>query len=73
MQIDDHMKNVKQGAQYLGISPVTLRRILKSGQIGCFKIGSRIVFSKEQHLIPFLLKNESVPVVCEAEQIDTVD
>lgn len=58
---EDDIKTIKQGARCIGVSPITLHRIMRRGEIGYFRIGSRIVFSREKHLIPFLLKNEVSP------------
>ncbi len=47
----------REAADYLGISVVTIDRALKNRSISCFRVGRRVIFSK-QHLDHFLLKNE---------------
>lgn len=41
-------------AKFLGISNITLLRKRKAGNIGFFKVGFRVLYSMEKHLIPFL-------------------
>lgn len=55
------IRNVKAGASFLGVSPVTLGRLMSRGEIGYYRIGSRVVFSTENHLLPFLRRNEIQP------------
>ena len=57
----NNLLSVKEAAEFLGISQVTLHRILKRQEIGFFRVGYRILFSKEQHLLPFLEKCEIQP------------
>lgn len=57
----DNLLSVKEASKFLGISQVTLHRILKRREIGFFRVGYRILFSKEQHLFPFLQKCEKQP------------
>lgn len=45
-----------EAAEFLGISPVTLWRMRES--IKCYRIGRRVFFSKEKHLLPFREKRE---------------
>ncbi len=58
-----YSKNAKQkfsrieAANYCGISVVTIDRALAREKVGCYRIGRRIVFSK-QHLDEFLSSNE---------------
>jgi excisionase family DNA binding protein len=53
--------SVKDAARFLGISTVTMWRNLKRGTIGCYRIGSRVLLSKEEHLLPFLRQCEQKP------------
>ncbi len=57
----NNLLSVKEAAKFLGISQVTLRRIIKGQKIGFFRVGYRILFSKEQHLFPYLDKCEIQP------------
>lgn len=43
-----------EAAKFLGISNITLSRKRKAGNIGFFRVGFRVLYSKEKHLIPFL-------------------
>ena len=53
---DEKLLSVKEAADYLNISTVMLNRKLRSGEIESYKIGRRVLFSKEAHLFPFLEK-----------------
>ena len=57
---EEKLLNIKEAADFLGISTVTLWRNGK--EIGCYRIGNRRLFSKEKHLIPFLEKRETTLV-----------
>ncbi|MEJ7862548.1 MAG: helix-turn-helix domain-containing protein [Pyrinomonadaceae bacterium] len=46
-----------EAAYYLGVSVITIDRALAGEKVGCYRIGRRIVFSK-QHLDEFLSRNE---------------
>ncbi|MCA1623848.1 MAG: helix-turn-helix domain-containing protein [Acidobacteria bacterium] len=46
-----------EAADYCGVSVVTIDRALAGEKLGCYRIGRRIVFSK-QHLDEFLSRNE---------------
>ncbi len=46
-----------EAADYCGVSTVTIDRALSKRTISCFRIGRRVIFSK-QHLDDFLSKNE---------------
>lgn len=53
----------KEAAEIIGVSPSTLIRLRKDGEIQCFRIGSgtikpRICYSFEKHIKPFLAKCE---------------
>ncbi len=55
---DDQLLNVKDAARFLGISTITLWRNLKRDAIGCYRIGNRVLLSKQKHLLPFLRRCE---------------
>lgn len=44
----------KEAARFLGISYTTMLRKRNAGDIGFFRVGFRVLYSKEKHLIPFL-------------------
>jgi len=52
----------KEAAEYCGVSPVTLWRLRRTGEIGFFRIGNRALYSVEKHLIPFLETRERKPI-----------
>jgi excisionase family DNA binding protein len=58
---EEKLLSIKEASKFLGVSPVTLHRILKREEIGFFRVGYRILFSKEKHLFPFLEKRERQP------------
>lgn len=47
-----------EAAKFLGISRMTLLRRRNAGEIGFFRVGFRVLYSKEKHLLPFLEKCE---------------
>jgi excisionase family DNA binding protein len=51
----------KQAAQWLGISRITLLRARKAGRVGAYRIGARVLYSEEKHLLPFLELCERKP------------
>lgn len=51
----------KQAAQWLGISRITLLRARKARRIGAYRIGTRVLYSEEKHLRPFLEACERKP------------
>lgn len=57
---EEKLLNIKEAAEFLGVSTVTLWRNGK--EIGCYRIGNRRLFSKEKHLLPFLEKKETTLV-----------
>ena len=53
-QISEPLLSEAKAAQFLGISKMTLLRKRNAGQIGFFRVGFRVLYSKEKHLLPFL-------------------
>ena len=47
-----------EAAKFLGISKMTLLRRRKSKKIQYYRVGFRILYSKEKHLLPFLEERE---------------
>ncbi|MBA3353099.1 MAG: recombinase family protein [Blastocatellia bacterium] len=47
-----------EAAKFLGISKMNLFRKRRGGGVGHFRVGVRVLYSKEKHLIPFLEKCE---------------
>ncbi len=47
----------KGAADYLGVSVVTIDRLVAAKKLGHFRIGTRVIFSKE-HLDAFLIACE---------------
>ncbi len=58
MEINEPLMNEKEAAKFLGVSRITLLRKRKVGEIAFFRIGFRVLYSKEKHLLPFLEKCE---------------
>jgi excisionase family DNA binding protein len=48
------LMTTKELAAFLGISPVTIYRIRKHGQIGFYRVAGRILFSHKDHVLPYL-------------------
>jgi len=47
-----------EASQFLGISKMTLLRKRNAGLIGFFRVGIRVLYSKEKHLLPYLANCE---------------
>ncbi len=58
MEINEPLMNEKEAAKFLGVSRITLLRKRNLGEIAFFRIGFRVLYSKEKHLLPFLEKCE---------------
>ena len=43
-----------EASQFLGISKMTLLRKRNAGLVGFFRVGIRVLYSKEKHLLPYL-------------------
>lgn len=57
-QINEPLLSETEAAQFLGISKMTLLRRRNAGEIGFFRVGFRVLYSKEKHLLPFLAQCE---------------
>jgi len=51
----------QQAARWLGVSRITLLRARMAGRIGAYRIGTRVLYSEEKHLRPFLAACERKP------------
>ena len=52
--LNEPLMNESQAAKFLGISRMTLLRRRKANEIGFYRVGFRVLYSKEKHLLPFL-------------------
>jgi excisionase family DNA binding protein len=52
--LNEPLLNEKEAAKFLGISRMTLLRKRNASEIGFYRVGFRVLYSKEKHLIPFL-------------------
>jgi excisionase family DNA binding protein len=57
-EVRESLLSEAEAAKFLGISKMTVLRKRNAGEIGYFRIGSRILYSKEKHLLPFLGNRE---------------
>lgn len=57
--ITEPLLSEAEAAAFLGISKMTLSRKRNAGIIGFYRVGFRVVYSKEKHLIPFLASIEN--------------
>jgi excisionase family DNA binding protein len=60
---EEKLLNINEAAKYLGVSVITLWRKLGRGKgntkvIDCYRVGRRVLFSKEKHLLPYLARWE---------------
>ncbi len=58
--IKEPLLNEKEAAEFLGVSRITLLRKRGQGEIAFFRIGYRVLYSREKHLLPFLEKCEQL-------------
>lgn len=56
--ISEPLLSEAEAAKFLGISKMTLLRKRNAGTISFFRVGFRVLYSKEKHLIPFLQQCE---------------
>ncbi len=52
--LTEPLLNETQAAKFLGVSRMTLLRKRNNGEINFFRVGFRVLYSKEKHLLPFL-------------------
>jgi Recombinase len=52
--LNEPLMNEVEAAKFLGISRMTLLRKRNASEIGFYRVGFRVLYSKEKHLIPFL-------------------
>jgi hypothetical protein len=52
--LNEPLINEVEAAKFLGISRMTLLRKRNASEIGFYRVGIRVLYSKEKHLIPFL-------------------
>ncbi len=52
--LTEPLLNETQAAKFLGVSRMTLLRKRNNGEISFFRVGFRVLYSKEKHLLPFL-------------------
>ncbi len=56
--LDGPLLSETAAAKFLGVSKMTVLRKRNAGEIGFFQVGSRPRYSKEKHLLPFLIERE---------------
>lgn len=50
--------SAKELSQMMGLSRPTLSRLVAAKKLGCYRIGARILFDYQRHVLPFLRSNE---------------
>ena len=58
LALDEQLLSESEAAKFLGVSKMTLLRKRQTLDISHFRVGSRILYSKQKHLLPYLEKNE---------------
>jgi len=53
-EVSEPLMSELEAAKFLGISKMTLLRKRNTGLIGFFRVGFRVLYSKEKHLLPYL-------------------
>ena len=56
---DEPLLSEAEAARFLSVSKMTLLRKRHTGEISFFRVGARILYSKQKHLLPYLSKNEN--------------
>ena len=54
INLTEPLMNEIEAAKFLGISRMTLLRKRNAGKVKFFRVGFRVLYSKEKHLLPFL-------------------
>lgn len=52
--LNEPLMNEIEAAKFLGVSRMTLLRKRNAQEIGFYRVGFRVLYSKEKHLLPFL-------------------
>ena len=55
---EETLLNKQEAADFLGVSLATLWRL--GAEINCYRIGRRVFFSKEKHLLPYREKTQEI-------------
>ena len=59
---EEKLLNVSETAKFLGVSVITVWRKLGTRttvkEIDCYRVGRRVLISKEKHLLPYLERCE---------------
>jgi hypothetical protein len=56
--LTEPLLNETEAARFLGVSRITLIRKRTAGEIKFFRVGFRVLYSKEKHLVPYLASCE---------------
>ncbi len=56
--LEEPLLSEAKAAEFLGISKMTILRRRQQGEIGHFRVGARVLYSKEKHLRPYLEEHE---------------
>lgn len=59
MSITEPLLSEAEAARFLGVSKMTVLRKRNAGEIPFFRVGIRVLYSKEKHLIPYLGRCEN--------------
>jgi excisionase family DNA binding protein len=54
MNSNEQLLSEKQAAEYIGVCRLTLMRLRQRRQLGFFRVGTRILYSIDEHIQPFL-------------------
>jgi excisionase family DNA binding protein len=57
---ENRLYNKREAAKYLGCAEITVHRLLRSNQLGCFRIASKVLIG-QSHLDDFLRRAERRP------------
>lgn len=55
---ENALKDRKEAAEYLKVSVITIDRNVKTKKLGCYRVGTRVLFDVVNHLQPFLARCE---------------
>lgn len=55
---ENGLRDRKQAAEFLGVSVITIDRNVKNKKLGCYRVGTRVLFDENEHLLTFLKKCE---------------
>jgi excisionase family DNA binding protein len=58
MNLNQQLLSEREAAEYIGVCRLTLMRLRQRKRLGFFRVGTRVLYSIEEHIKPFLALDE---------------